>query len=65
MRQQNLGENPNEKVLTDVFLDKEAAARLHRLFAIGASTRETSSLPSSGRSRSRPDAKAAGGSASW
>jgi len=35
MRQQNLGESQDEKILRDVSLDKEAAARLHRLFAIG------------------------------
>lgn len=35
MRQQNLGEAPDEKILQEVSLDQEAAARLHRIFAIG------------------------------
>jgi nitrate reductase beta subunit len=35
MRQQNLGEPSSEKILQGVSLNKEAAARLHRLFAIG------------------------------
>jgi len=38
MRQENLGEKPDEKVLMDVSLDREAAARIHRLFAIGGYT---------------------------
>ena len=59
MRQQNLGENPNEKVLTDVFLDKEAAARLHRLFAIGGFN-ERNVIPPQQREEQEPAGRKGG-----
>lgn len=59
MRQQNLGETQDDKILQDVSLDKEAAARLHRLFAIGGYN-ERNVIPPQQREEQEPAMRKAG-----
>ncbi len=59
MRKQNLGESPDEKILREVSLDQEAAARLHRIFAIGG-YHERNVIPPQQREEQDPARRKAG-----